>query len=465
MLVIEKKWLSWVVLSALVVIVVVLLGFFNNLRIWAAEELVVQDHRVTVTAGHGVEFSLGDWIVGSQLVVSLVDQPQFGQAQLSGNILSYQATPGFFGEDRFDYQVCLNGLCSQAEIWIIVSRPLILTAPLIEVETVNTRDLIIAIRDEVVSANAHLSQQALTLSPLLPESHGGARISILPNERIVYEPVVDFVGSDSFNYEICDGQGCDINTVKINVVQGNSAPRLENDVCEANSGVSVLCDVLANDLDEDFGLDVGSLSLYEAPNYGQAWVEDGMIGYLTNSSSRLEDVLSYQVCDQLGECRRAWLTIVVKPVVASEVEAEPFVPVPAERLEVIVDQDEYLLEDQKQIVEDSWPVESPEPEVFFEEEIESEIIPVLVIQDDPIVPLEMNEDDFDLPMSLVLMSLMGGLGVVLIPLFFYLTTNPMGMMIGGRDLTVAERVAIVRDLGGSYYKPDTVSLDNWWIQD
>ena len=77
---------------------------------------------------------------------------------------------------------------------------------------------------------------------------------IRPDGTVIYKPDPDFVGTDSFTYQICDLSKCDEATVSVEVEPPeNEAPVAEDDFVTISEGMNPgpQIPVLANDNDPD----------------------------------------------------------------------------------------------------------------------------------------------------------------------------------------------------------------------
>lgn len=423
-------------------------------------------HQFTIYSG---EAALVDLSANAWDELRVIQEPEFGQLESVDSGWRYQSFPGYFGADSFQYEACIADFCSPGQVNLVVELRQPLNAPEFYLETVNTRTLLIDLRDEVVRANPKVDQQQLTLEVLTTQTEIGAGVEYRPDGTLLYSPVGNYRGQDVFNYEICDGLGCDISTVFINVIQGNEPPRPQNDQCRLVGNTDRLCAILDNDQDIDDGLNRRNVSIFSPPEFGTANVVVGevesLIRYRPSIGFVGTDVLEYQVCDFFGECRRAFLELIVTAPPVSQVTPEPVTPLPVEAPPATFEPDpvsQPIIEEGGDSSADLEGGGAEESVGRFQPETEEEVIPILTINQ-PQTSIVLESPDADAgSLTARLMTLMGGIGALLVPVYLHLTANPMGMMIGGHDLSLRQRIDLVKHLGGGYYKPDTIYLDNWW---
>ena len=138
----------------------------------------------------------------------------------------------------------------------------------------------------------------------------------LSDDTVTYTPNTDFEGTDSFEYTVCDAQGnCDSATVTIEV---GTAPVLDavDDTASTEMDAPVDVDVLAN----DSGIpDIDSLSVGDPLN-GTVVINDGgtpddpnddTVTYTPNDGFVGTDSFDYTICDVLGNCDTATVTVTV----------------------------------------------------------------------------------------------------------------------------------------------------------
>ncbi|SNT20903.1 gliding motility-associated C-terminal domain-containing protein, partial [Ekhidna lutea] len=127
--------------------------------------------------------------------------------------------------------------------------------------------------------------------------------------------------SDSFTYTIDDNEGATSNvatvTITVNPVDdtANEAPVANDDSAEIDQGLSVVINVVANDLDSDGTLDLGSIVIVSSPSNGTLMDNvDGSITYQHDNSETISDSFTYTIDDDEGATSNvATVTITVNP--------------------------------------------------------------------------------------------------------------------------------------------------------
>ncbi|MFN8105308.1 MAG: Ig-like domain-containing protein [Acidimicrobiia bacterium] len=158
--------------------------------------------------------------------------------------------------------------------------------------------------DIVVEARVADTRDALTSQDYQPVQNGGAfdlpgrfievRTSLRPDSQGT-SPVLS-----------------DLRITATNIV--NPPPNARNDTATTDEDLSVAIPVLDNDTDADDNLDPASLSIRTAPAAGTAAVAGDKIVYTPARDFHGTDVLAYQVCDAVGQCDNAGITVEVQPV-------------------------------------------------------------------------------------------------------------------------------------------------------
>ena len=100
----------------------------------------------------------------------------------------------------------------------------------------------------VLANDSSLSQSGVTLSVVgvgLPSGAGSVSVNAQGN-ALVYTPAENFVGTETFNYTISDGQGGS-DTALVTVTTSGSAPKANPDSFTVAKGTIANLDVLAND--------------------------------------------------------------------------------------------------------------------------------------------------------------------------------------------------------------------------
>jgi hypothetical protein len=162
----------------------------------------------------------------------------------------------------------------------------------------------------------------VTTTPVTPPANGSVIIN--PNGTYTYTPTnPNFVGTDSFTYQVCDNgspQQCSNATVVINVYDPtltpgvNKNPVVLNDNVVTPAGSPLVINVKANDFDPDGTL--GNPTITVNPTKGTVVVNgDGTVTYTPTPGSTGTDTFTYQVCDNgtPQRCSTATVTVEITP--------------------------------------------------------------------------------------------------------------------------------------------------------
>ncbi len=244
--------------------------------------------------------------------LTVVDPATNGTAEVVGTQIRYTPDPGFAGADSFTYQVCdETGLCDIASVSVTVvginSPP---DAVDDEAQAQTGVPVDIAVLGNDTDPDGDLDPTSLTV--IDPPANGTA---IEMGAGVRYTSAPDFVGTDSFTYEVCDFTDlCDQATVTITVNAVPAPPEAVDDAASTTTDTPVTVDVLANDSDANADLDPASLVVTDQPVFGSAVVVDGAVEYTPNGGFSGYDTFGYQVCDLAGACDTAAVDITVQVV-------------------------------------------------------------------------------------------------------------------------------------------------------
>ncbi|APD87550.1 hypothetical protein BM527_16445 [Alteromonas sp. Mex14] len=142
----------------------------------------------------------------------------------------------------------------------------------------------------VVSANAYLGTVTLE------------------NNVIVYEPPVDFSGSDTVLYSISDGNGGIDSTLVTVLANVNNVPVAENDTAETDSDTAITINVLLNDSDADGD----ELTITSAQvDIGMVEIIDNQLLFTPQPERLGVSTISYRVEDGKGSVDEATVLVTV----------------------------------------------------------------------------------------------------------------------------------------------------------
>jgi|GEM_PF-1797645 len=178
------------------------------------------------------------------------------------------------------------------------------TPPMVNTETFSSPE------DQVISGNllandTDQENDQLSLSPLPIKFPLNGDVSLSRDGNFIYQPVANYSGSDSFVYEVQDGQGgIAQGTVNISIDNVNDPPTASPDAfaTPANQTLTVEAPgVLGNDLDIDGdALQLNLTPVEEVSNGSLTLMADGGFIYTPNQDFTGADFFIYQISDPLG---------------------------------------------------------------------------------------------------------------------------------------------------------------------
>ncbi|MEM1278444.1 MAG: Ig-like domain-containing protein [Cyanobacteria bacterium P01_H01_bin.152] len=158
-----------------------------------------------------------------------------------------------------------------------------------------TTDEDTALTLDVLANDSDPDNDPLTINSVTQPTNGS--VTINADNTLSYIPAADFNGTDSFTYQVDDGNGGQaIATVSLTVNPVNDAPVATDDSTNTNQGTAVTVDVLANDSDVD-GDGVSVSALGNAANGTVALNLDGTVTYTPNAGFSGNDSFTYELSD------------------------------------------------------------------------------------------------------------------------------------------------------------------------
>jgi hypothetical protein len=289
------------------------------------------DVAVTVTPVNDLPHAVADTLVTSQDVVGLLnvranDTDVDGDTLLvttpapaaehgtvactGGGACSYTPDPGYNGADSFEYAISdLNGGTDTGTVSVTVTPGN--NPPVADDDSLSTSE------DSAGSVNVLLGDTDLDDDPLsvatpAPAAEHGT-VSCAAGGSCTYTPDADYVGSDSFEYTVSDGQGgTDAGTVSVTVTAANDAPLAVDDlltVAEDEPGQAYV-------LDNDTDLEGDALTLTASTNGAHGTVSctaEGTCTYTPAANYAGPDSFTYTVSDGNGGTDTGSVSLTVTP--------------------------------------------------------------------------------------------------------------------------------------------------------
>lgn len=269
--------------------------------------------------------------------VSIVTPPTQGTATpTGGGVVDYVPNAGASGNDVFTYQVCdTTGLCAQADVNIgFGGAPIAVD----DAATVVGPSVAIDLTANDVDPDGDLDVTSVTITATPAEGS----VAVDPVTGVAtYSRGVVTPGSQptvTFTYRVCDAlSACDTAVVTVTVAL---PPVANDDEFTVRVGATSTLAVADNDGDPNDDILRSSVSIVEAPGSGQVAVSRTAPGSIVYTASAPGDVIpqgqvgtaaivgvdsfTYQICDVLGLCDQASVTIdlddgivVVPPIITT----------------------------------------------------------------------------------------------------------------------------------------------------
>ena len=251
------------------------------------------------------------------LSAHLFSGPQHGTLALSADGgLTYVPQPGFTGLDSFLYYAAEGSQESPlAAVTIRVDGPPPAPQAVDDVYTLaEDGRLDLGASDGVLANDQFLGSGAVAE---LVEGPAHGTLSLAETGGLVYQPVADFFGTDTFVYEAVTSSGQrSTATVTLHVTPVNDPPLAVNDQFTTPEGtpLSIAADqgLLANDSDRDG--DPLTVQWVALPQHGTlVWQADGSLSYTPQDGFTGRDGFSYRISDGSVSSEVAAVTVVVTP--------------------------------------------------------------------------------------------------------------------------------------------------------
>ena len=237
---------------------------------------------------------------GDDLIVTTVLDPMNGSVDIIGNEVLYTPNPGFTGVDTFMYIVCDNGtpvaLCDTAIVVVTVTED----EPNDEVNAEPDIAFTAPNTPVVINILANDLGENLDVTTIADQPDFGT-VAINPDNTVTYTPNPGFIGTDYFEYVVCNTVSgeCDMTIVAVVVLPPDSTnlpPNAVNDMGTTEPSETICVDVLANDNDP-FGGDAINITNFTQPANGIVTQEGSFLCYTPNDGFVGEDVFTYTICD------------------------------------------------------------------------------------------------------------------------------------------------------------------------
>ncbi|MEZ4884217.1 MAG: Ig-like domain-containing protein [Chitinophagales bacterium] len=237
---------------------------------------------------------------GDDLTVTLGSDPMHGTASVdeNGNI-NYTPEAGFEGTDFLTYILCDDGqpvLCDTTFVTITVEADNGENQPPIAVDDTGSTLIGTPVDILVLNNDSDPDGDNIVITAILTQPANGSALIGMDTASITYLPNAGFIGTDCFEYQICDPEGlCDVATVCVTVQPPADA---NPDVAFTPINTPVAIAVLVNDL----GVELTITGFTQPENGSVALNPDNTFTYTPNTGFTGDDYFTYQICDVFGNC-------------------------------------------------------------------------------------------------------------------------------------------------------------------
>ncbi len=265
--------------------------------------------------------------------VATGDGPAHGTCTVSGTQITYTPTTNFNGTDEITYTVTdQHSLTAKAKISLTVTQVNDAPSPVNDMAEVNEDETVpITVlendkdTDQTTGLNADPDAEVLSASiaemDLAKPAHGTISIA---NNVITYDPIDNFNGTDTFEYNCFDGEANTKATVTVTIHQVNDAPVAKADTTTTREDTAVTYNVLSNDtdVDTDSALNLATPQhsktefaitkiVLSGGTNGTASFLGGSITFTPNKDYVGTQVIAYEMSDGHGLVSSSTLSVIV----------------------------------------------------------------------------------------------------------------------------------------------------------
>ncbi|MDA3779078.1 MAG: Ig-like domain-containing protein, partial [Bacteroidales bacterium] len=233
--------------------------------------------------------------------------PLYGNIVVNANFtITYTPSPWFVGIDNFQYLVeDVDGDYDIASVTVTVNEK----PNYIPVANDDMRGTSInsGVNVDVLTNDTGLEDGGIIVSVESSPSNGS--LTVNADNTFTYTPAENYIGSDQFEYKLCDIDGdCDIASVIITVRDDNYVPIAVDDKFYTNVNSSKTIDVLSN----DSNLDDGGINIEIISDIVVGYItvnEDNTITYVPLTGYEGTETFTYKVSDVDGDYDTANVTL------------------------------------------------------------------------------------------------------------------------------------------------------------
>ena len=233
---------------------------------------------------------------GILTATTIVRDPKKGILTFNGNKIDYAPTKDSCGYiDTFQYRICNAIGCDTAFVFVTVSCNIPKTPKAVADSATTIRNKTVVIN---VLANDTLNG-VLIIPVVITKNPKFGTINIVAN-AVVYTPSSGYCGvRDSFQYKICNAQGCDstYSYVSITCDSTNLLPVANPDSVSTRKNTPIRIVILAND---QINGTLDTIKITKSPILGTATLGTDNVLTYTPDSCGFTDSLRYKICNKNG---------------------------------------------------------------------------------------------------------------------------------------------------------------------
>ncbi len=256
--------------------------------------------------------------------LGILTQPSHGTVAVNhvSGVVTYTPTPDFSGTDIFTYRFNDNKGASSNEAIVTITVNEVNDLPVARDDAATT-DNLTAVTITVLANDSDVDHDVALMRPAILSGPQNGSLNIdSQNGEVVYTPIPESFGPDTFSYSLRDPAN-GVSNAALVTIQVTGKPVAKDDSVTTGEEDPVQVDLLANDIDVDGSL-VPATVLLANPAQNGATSLDSQTGILTYTPAPgffgLE-ILSYTVEDDQGhrsEPARVTINVVGPPVAVND---------------------------------------------------------------------------------------------------------------------------------------------------
>jgi hypothetical protein len=277
----------------------------------------------TATSGQTIEITPLVNDTGEGLFIEEINSPRpYGSGDtvlVNGSTLTYTAPDGFVGTTEFNYGIKdVDGQITSALITVEVAADPGVSFPVTVADSATTTKG----QPITIDVLANDSGSNLFIEEIDSPRPYGTGTNAIVNNKVVYTPPADFIGTSQFHYGVKDSVG-QINSAEVTItvtepVSTSPWPTAGADYATTTSGTSIYINPLWNDTGSGLRVtDVNSVTT----SGGSVSIDNNQLVFTPSVYSKGDDSFWYQITDDQGRTNAAKVTVTVN---SSVVDMGPY---------------------------------------------------------------------------------------------------------------------------------------------